>query len=116
MPTAWEQRFVLNPDWADDAQLDSDGDGVSNLREYLADTDPRNRKSLLKISKIKIQNGKVYLEWIGGTNATQYLEWTDSLDKPWSNILTRTPPTAQTNVLENAPMDRGFYRIRARKE
>ena len=33
----------MNPD---DAGLDSDGDGFSNLREFYADTDPRNPNSL----------------------------------------------------------------------
>ena len=43
MTDAWEGQFGLNPLDATDAQTDSDGDGLSNLREFELGTDPRNR-------------------------------------------------------------------------
>lgn len=42
MPDAWELAHGLNPNWAGDALLDSDGDGLTNLEEFLRGTDPRN--------------------------------------------------------------------------
>lgn len=39
MPDEWESRYGLNP-FADDSQGDLDGDGVSNLGEFKAKTDP----------------------------------------------------------------------------
>ncbi|KGJ87024.1 M4 family metallopeptidase [Colwellia psychrerythraea] len=39
MPDGWEVLYRLNP-LLDDASLDSDGDGVNNLDEYLAGTNP----------------------------------------------------------------------------
>jgi hypothetical protein len=39
MPDAWEIEFELNP-LVDDATEDPDGDGISNLEEYLGGTDP----------------------------------------------------------------------------
>jgi hypothetical protein len=39
MPDAWEIAYGLNPN-VDDADLDSDNDGYTNLEEYLADWDP----------------------------------------------------------------------------
>ena len=44
LPDEWEKRFGLNPHSADDAQVDSDGDGFTNLEEFLAKTDPTDRK------------------------------------------------------------------------
>src|SRR5581483_11331142 len=41
MPDTWETRFGLNPNDPSDAALDSDGDGVSNLQEYLNGTNPK---------------------------------------------------------------------------
>lgn len=42
MPDDWEKTYGLNPADPLDAALDPDGDGFSNLDEYLNGTDPRN--------------------------------------------------------------------------
>ena len=41
MPDSWEILYQLNPADARDATGDFDADGVSNLAEYLSNTDPR---------------------------------------------------------------------------
>jgi hypothetical protein len=41
IPDDWEIRYGLNP-WLNDANLDSDGDGLTNLQEYELGTDPFN--------------------------------------------------------------------------
>ena len=40
MPDEWEGRFGLDPQNARDGTLDRDGDGYTNLEEYLNATDP----------------------------------------------------------------------------
>jgi len=40
MPDAWEVRFGLNPDDAADSRTDKDGDGYTNIEEYLNATAP----------------------------------------------------------------------------
>ncbi len=42
IPDVWETTYGLNPLNAEDAGLDSDGDGLTNLQEYLAGTNPAN--------------------------------------------------------------------------
>ena len=42
MPDAWERKFGLNPHDASDGSKDKDGDGYTNLEEYLNNTNPRN--------------------------------------------------------------------------
>ena len=42
MPDVWEDAHGLNRNSAADATLDPDSDGATNLREYLAGTDPQN--------------------------------------------------------------------------
>ena len=41
LPDWWEEAYDLDPT-LDDAFLDHDGDGFSNLREYLCDTNPND--------------------------------------------------------------------------
>ncbi len=41
LPDSWETRYSLNPASPADAALDADGDGLNNLAEYTADTDPQ---------------------------------------------------------------------------
>jgi hypothetical protein len=45
MPDAWETAYGLNPRDASDADRDSDGDGVTNLEEYLLGANPRVQDS-----------------------------------------------------------------------
>jgi hypothetical protein len=40
MPDDWEKRFALNPNDPSDGAQDKDGDGYTNLEEYLNGTDP----------------------------------------------------------------------------
>ena len=42
MPNRWEIRFRLNPHRAD-ALADTDHDGLTNIAEFRAGTDPRDR-------------------------------------------------------------------------
>lgn len=44
MPDNWENMYGLDQ-FYNDAQLDNDGDGYSNLKEYIAGTDPTNPNS-----------------------------------------------------------------------
>ena len=45
IPDSWELRYGLNIKNPADANLDSDNDGYSNLREYLADSNPTDPTS-----------------------------------------------------------------------
>jgi hypothetical protein len=64
LPDAWEAAYGLS-----DPNDDADGDGQSNLAECLANTNPTNAASVLRISEwVRQTNGHVSLAWpsIGG--------------------------------------------------
>ncbi|WPD25094.1 MAG: hypothetical protein SD837_12785 [Candidatus Electrothrix scaldis] len=46
MPDDWEIQYGLNPEAPNDANLDMDNDGISNLDEYLGGSEPDQAKSL----------------------------------------------------------------------
>jgi len=99
---------------------DSDGDGMPAWAEYVADTDPTNKASALRITGIRPGGSGMEVDWAGGTGAWQYLENRTRLDsgaEPWICIYTGQPPTAVTNsALDTAATNRSlFYRIRAER-
>lgn len=44
MPDAWETRYKLDPAQAGDGSADADGDGYTNMEEYLNETNPNERR------------------------------------------------------------------------
>ncbi len=116
IPDTWEMQYfgnLLQP-----ANGDFDGDGFSNLQEYLADTNPTNSNSSLRITGIHIVPGGVRLDWQGGIMATQYLQRRFRLngtDSTWGDIWTNLPPTPINGSFTDSPgtNDLNFYRIRA---
>ncbi len=65
LPDAWETTYGVT-----DPNGDPDGDGLTNLQEYLANTNPTNASSVLKvISASSLANGQFSLSWasVGGT-------------------------------------------------
>jgi len=117
MPNYWEQRHGLSIHDPLDATGNADGDGLSNVEEYLADTNPTNASSSLLISDMTHSNGAFQVKWCGGRDATQYFERATSLaSNDWTVFHTFIPPTVVTNswsATNALPSLQGFFRIRA---
>jgi hypothetical protein len=60
LPDDYELAHGMNPNLASDALLDTDGDGHSNLEEFRAGTDPRDRTSVLKLD-LSFSNARLVL-------------------------------------------------------
>lgn len=73
----WGIAFVpMDPLDPSDANKDNDGDGMSNLQEYLAGTDPTNSASVFRITSILRTNNDIRITWMMGSGRTNALQWT----------------------------------------
>lgn len=118
MPDFFEDATGLNKASAADAALDSDGDGKSNLAEYLARTNPFDASSSFQIHTVGHTAGSMNLKWTGLKYATYRVEVSPSLAPgSWQTVpgLEAVARTSTTGDLEvELPMGtdpRNFYRI-----
>lgn len=123
LPDGWEVVNGLNPlsNMGDNgATGDPDVDGADNLTEYIADTQPTNADSVLRILTVKPEHGGMRIDWKGGIQAWQFLDCREDLtntNEEWLPILCLPPPTQTTNaVIDMGVTNRAFfYRIRVER-
>lgn len=82
LPDSWEGLHGLSSANPNDANQDADGDGATNLEEYIAGTDPQNPASVLKMFA-SIQNGIVHLRFQTVIDKRYVVERAPSPAGPW---------------------------------
>jgi hypothetical protein len=108
IPDNW-QRENWGKVWPS-ASADSDGDGASNLAEFLAGTDPTNAESVLKVEISPREQG-VYLQW--PTSPGNYYQVQITSDfTTWSDIGTpRFAPSTSDAVPMESTGNTQYYRV-----
>ncbi len=114
LPDTWELKYFGNTNAAPNA--DPDGDGFSNMQEYIAGTDPTLASSKLRITKIEVDHnlGWVTLTWPSVTNRFYTVEAAASpasgFAPLWSSMGSLTESTYSEGLTTNSTGR--YYRVR----
>lgn len=115
IPDAFESANGLNPSDSGDASRDADGDGQSNLQEYLAGTNPRDMSSFLGIEGMARTKDAFRFRFPSTAGKRYRVEFTDNLtSERWEVLVDNVAGTGQSIVVtdpEAGEFERGFYRI-----
>lgn len=113
MPDSWENANGLASGSAADANLDADHDGMTNLHEYLAGTDPQDAASRFT-NAITRDGGVPTVRFLARAGHSYTVQYSNSLGS-WSKLADITPPAVTGEVGVADPTAVGqtkrFYRI-----
>jgi len=86
IPNSWKLQYGFNPFDPTVAAADPDGDGLSNLQEFLLGTDPLDSSSPFHVTGITPQGSDVLITWMTAGGLTNAVESETDLAGTWSNI------------------------------
>ncbi len=121
IPNYWEYKYrtILNPDDPTDSSLDTDGDLMSNLQEFVAGTDPTDASCVLAISGIrKNPSGPgMMLSWKSVAEKQYQVLYSDSLQGDWRYLGSRVGTGGILTVADTTPgsqIRQRFYSVQVR--
>ncbi len=111
MPDWWEMAYFGT--LARDGSGDFDGDGMTDLQEYIAGTDPTDPTSYLKVDKISL-SGLATLQFVAVSNRTYTIQYKDDLaNSAWQKLAdVLGQPTNRTYVaIDPTTTTNRYYRL-----
>ena len=116
MPDDWEDLYSLNKNDPSDAAQDADGDGMTNLDEFRAGTNPRSADSLLRIVSGAMNGVEASLTFNAVAGKSYTVQFRDSLSAgTWLKLRDVFPQgvsqpvmVTDTNAVESLQR---FYRV-----
>ena len=118
IPDEWELTHNFDPADPVDAAQDRDNDGVSNLDEYFAGTDPLDMETILNITFVTVQGSPrtASVSFVAQAAKTYTVLRRDSVDHDaWIPVadVPATPQRRFVTVRDPTPLtpEQGFYRL-----
>ena len=99
MPDSYELAQGFNPNNPADAQQDADGDGATNLDEYLAGTDPHDAASKLALQVVSVTSTAATLRFTAVANKSYSIQYRNSLSGGSWQTLVPVPAQAATHTV-----------------
>jgi len=114
LPDSWELQYF--GDLSKTGSDDPDNDGMSNLQEFVAGTDPTNAMSALRITSIALNGIDVLVSFTTSSNKFYELQDNDDVATlDWYAVLTDIPGTGgivTVTVPNAADVPNRFYRVK----
>jgi len=107
MPDDWELAHGLNPNDASDALLDSDCDGLTNLEEYRAGSDPLRFENIRLFSPRLVAPGRFEVTVNAPVGKTCQLQTSSNLVQ-WSSVATFVCQELNQKIQTSLPGAGGF--------
>jgi glucose/arabinose dehydrogenase len=115
LPDDWEQQYFGSTTGALPGD-DPDGDGFSNLQEFLSGTDPTNALSALRINSVTPAGANFVIHYDAVADKKYELQFTSDLSTSnWTGIATNAPSTTGPEQFidsSGASATNRFYRIK----
>jgi alpha-glucosidase (family GH31 glycosyl hydrolase) len=114
MPDWWEDAYGLNKNNPSDAATDADGDGVNNLNEFIARTNPRDAASVPTVTTTQNEPDGLQITWPSVPGKKYRVYYSDDL-QTWTPAV---PDVLAISVLtpwtDPVPLpQRRFYKVQA---
>lgn len=117
LPTVWEIRSGLNPASSaghDGALGDPDHDGVTNLDEWRANTNPNDKTDKLVLTLSMAEDGSVGLQFEAAPDRRYFLQSKTDLSAPNWQAIEEIAPSSRSIRIETIvpnPLNPSFFRV-----
>jgi hypothetical protein len=114
LPDEWEVAQGFNATNATEARLDSDGDGATNLEEYLAGTDPHDPQNYLRLTVARTDDPSVWkIQFVAVSNQTYTLQTGFSPSGVWHSAadVVAGSTNRMLEILVNDSANQQFFRL-----
>jgi hypothetical protein len=114
MQDGWETANGLNPNSNVDAGVDADGDGATNIQEYLAGTNAKDSTSFLRLNISSASPSGQTLSFTAQSQKSYTIRYkNDARDAAWSKLQDIPPAAGTRSIVLEDPFTgaRRFYQL-----